>query len=141
IVAGATDVRDPIHAAQVQGDIPADESGGVAAPDLTLEFGLRTRDLPFITSQMMLLDSAYFHPVEWSGTMPMMNWATSGHQAQWFVRDAATGLENEAATFRVRVGERRVIRMVNLRNSIHAMQHPIHIHGQRFRILSVNGVA
>ena len=111
------------------------------SPALTLEFGLRTRDLPFVTNRMMLLDSAYFHPVEWSGTMPMMNWVTSGEQAEWFVRDAATGLENEAATFRVRVGEQRVIRLVNLRNSIHAMQHPIHIHGQRFRILAVNGVA
>lgn len=141
IVAGAPAARDTIQDEPMQVDATAADEVGASIPDLTLEFGLRTRDLPFITSQMMLLDSAYFHPVEWSGTMPMMNWATSGHQAQWFVRDAATGLENEAATFRVRVGERRVIRMVNLRNSIHAMQHPIHIHGQRFRILSVNGVA
>ena len=111
------------------------------SPDLVLEFGLRTRDLPFVTERMMLLDSAYFHPVEWSGTMPMMNWATTARQAEWFVRDAATGRENAAATFTVRRGEQRVIRLVNLRNSIHAMQHPIHLHGQRFLILAVNGVA
>lgn len=111
------------------------------APDLVLEFGLRTRDLPFVTERMMVLDSAYFHPVEWSGTMPMMNWATSGHQAEWFVRDARTGGENHAAAFTVRRGDRRVIRLVNLRNGIHAMQHPIHIHGQRFVVLAVNGVA
>ena len=110
-------------------------------PDLVLEFGLRTRDLPFVTERMMLLDSAYFHPVEWSGTMPMMNWATTGRQAEWFVRDGATGLENAAATFTVRRGEQRVIRLVNLRNSIHAMQHPVHVHGQRFLVLAVNGVA
>jgi FtsP/CotA-like multicopper oxidase with cupredoxin domain len=109
-------------------------------PDLVLEFGLRTRDLPFITQRMMLLDSTYFHPVEWSGTMPMMNWATSALQAEWFVRDAATGRENAAASFTVRRGERRVIRLVNLRNAIHAMQHPIHLHGQRFLVLAVNGV-
>lgn len=112
-----------------------------APPDLTLEFGLRTRDLPFVTAQMMRLDSAYFHPVEWSGTMPMMNWATSAQQAEWFVRDAATGRENHAAEFVVRRGERRVLRLVNLRNGLHAMQHPIHVHGQRFRVLAVNGVA
>lgn len=109
-------------------------------PDLTLEFGLRTRDLPFVVDRMMLLDSAYFHPVEWSGTMPMMNWATTALEAEWFVRDAATGKENEAATFTVKQGEQRIIRLVNLRNTLHAMQHPIHLHGQRFRVLAVNGV-
>jgi suppressor of ftsI len=109
-------------------------------PDFVFEFGLRTRDLPFVTQRMMLLDSAYFHPVEWSGTMPMMNWATTARQAEWFVRDAKTGRENAEARFTVRRGEQRVIRLVNLRNSIHAMQHPIHLHGQRFLVLAVNGV-
>ncbi|MCA9767962.1 MAG: multicopper oxidase family protein [Gemmatimonadetes bacterium] len=122
-------------------DVPVDAPEPAATPDLTLEFGLRTRDLPFVTSQMMRLDSAYFHPIEWSGTMPMMNWATSAEQAEWFVRDAATGRENHGAEFVVRRGERRVLRLVNLRNGLHAMQHPIHVHGQRFRVLAVNGVA
>ncbi|MGH7656818.1 MAG: multicopper oxidase domain-containing protein, partial [Gemmatimonadales bacterium] len=109
-------------------------------PDLVLEFGLRLKDLPFVTRRMMVLDSAYFHPIEWSGTMPMMNWATTTDQVEWFVRDAGTGGENEKASFTVHVGDRRTIRLVNLRNSLHAMQHPIHLHGQRFRILAVNGV-
>jgi FtsP/CotA-like multicopper oxidase with cupredoxin domain len=112
-----------------------------ATPDFIFEFGLRTRNLPFVTQRMMLLDSAYFHPVEWSGTMPMMNWATTSRQADWFVRDAVTGLENAAASFTVPRGEQRVLRLVNLRNSIHAMQHPVHLHGQRFLVLAVNGVA
>ena len=107
----------------------------------TLVFGLRTQDLPFFTERMMLLDSAYFHPVEWSGTMPMMNWATSGAQARWFVRDAGSGEENEAIGWRFRRGDVVRIRLVNQRNSIHAMQHPIHVHGQRFLVLAVNGVA
>lgn len=73
--------------------------------------------------------------------MPMMNWATTARQAEWFVRDAGTGAENDAAAFTVHRGDRRVIRLVNLRNGIHAMQHPIHLHGQRFRVMAVNGVA
>lgn len=126
---------------------PADspETGpGLAAsglePDLVLEFGLHLQDLPFVTRRMMVLDSAYFHPVEWSGTMPMMNWATTTDQVQWFVRDARTGAENHEASFTVHAGDRLTIRLVSLRNSLHAMQHPIHLHGQRFRILAVNGV-
>lgn len=110
------------------------------SPDFVFEFGLRTHDLPFVTKRMMVLDSTYFHPVEWSGTMPMMNWATTSRQAEWFVRDAATGRENADASFTVRRGERKVLRLVNLRGSLHAMQHPIHLHGQRFQVLAVNGV-
>lgn len=116
-------------------------SEGDQVPFRTLEFGLRTANLPFVTERMMVLDSAYFHPVEWSGTMPMMNWATSVQQAQWFVRDVATGKVNDDAGFTVRHGERRVLRLVNTRNTIHAMQHPIHLHGQRFVVLAVNGRA
>jgi len=110
-------------------------------PDFVFEFGLRPTDLPFVTERMMLLDSAYFHPVEWSGTMPMMNWATTARQAKWFVRNAVTGGENEAASFSVRHGDVRTIRLVNPRNSLHAMQHPVHMHGQRFMVVAVNGVA
>jgi FtsP/CotA-like multicopper oxidase with cupredoxin domain len=113
---------------------------GRQSPDFVFEFGLRTRDLPFVTERMMVLDSAYFHPIEWAGTMPMMNWATTSAQAEWFVRDAATGRENEAAAFRVRQGDRKLLRLVNLRGTLHAMQHPIHLHGQRFQVVAVNGV-
>jgi FtsP/CotA-like multicopper oxidase with cupredoxin domain len=112
-----------------------------SSPDFVFEFGLRTRDLPFVTERMMVLDSTYFHPIEWNGTMPMMNWATTSAQAEWFVRDAATGRENEGATFTVRRGDRKLLRLVNLRGTLHAMQHPIHLHGQRFQVLAVNGVA
>ena len=31
-------------------------------------------------------------------------------------------------------------RLVNDRSALHAMQHPIHIHGQRFLVLAANGV-
>ena len=109
-------------------------------PSHTLHFGLRTRDLPWFTARMMQLDSSYFHPVEWSGTMPMMNWATSASQANWFIRDAASGAENDSLHLRFRRGEVVRMRLVNQRNSIHAMQHPIHFHGQRFIVLRVNGV-
>jgi FtsP/CotA-like multicopper oxidase with cupredoxin domain len=132
-----------IHPAETRGDLPevsAASSPSPLTPHHVFEFGLRPRDLPFTTSRMMLLDSAYFHPVEWSGTMPMMNWATTAAQAEWFVRDALTGLENEAASFTVKRGEVRTMRLVNPRNSLHAMQHPVHIHGQRFVVMAVNGV-
>ena len=101
---------------------------------------LETRDLPAVTQRLMQLDSIYFSPMEWSGTMPMMNWASTGRQVRWILRDPATGRENMDVAWRFRRGEPVRIRLVNERRSFHAMQHPIHLHGQRFLVLSVNGV-
>ena len=101
---------------------------------------LETRDLPAVTNRLMQLDSIYFSPMEWSGTMPMMNWASTGRQVRWILRDPSTGRENMDVAWRFRRGEPVRIRLVNERRSFHAMQHPIHLHGQRFLVLSVNGV-
>ena len=105
----------------------------------TLILTLETRDLPGVTQRLMQLDSIYFSPMEWSGTMPMMNWASTGRQVRWILRDPATGRENMDVRWRFRRGDPVRIRLVNERRSFHAMQHPIHLHGQRFLVLSVNG--
>lgn len=147
IVVGGAPRRDAVSRAFRTATLPPDPEirAAVAAagrlPPRTLEFGLRTSGLPFVTERMMTFDSAYFHPVEWSGTMVGMNWATTAAQAHWFVRDPASGAENDALALRFRRGERVRFRLVNLRASLHAMQHPIHLHGQRFLVLAVNGVA
>ena len=41
--------------------------------------------------RLMQLDSIYFTPVEWSGTMPSMNWAATGDQVRWILRDPVDG--------------------------------------------------
>jgi len=110
------------------------------APEKALVLTLETQALPPVTQRLMQLDSIYFAPMEWSGTMPMMNWASTGRQVQWIVRDPATGRENMDVDWRFRRGRPVRIRLVNQRRSFHAMQHPIHLHGQRFLVLSVNGV-
>ena len=110
------------------------------APAKALILTLETQDLPPVTQRLMQLDSIYFAPMEWSGTMPMMNWASTGRQVRWIVRDPATGWENMDVDWRFRRGRPAKIRLVNQRRSFHAMQHPIHLHGQRFLVLSVNGV-
>jgi suppressor of ftsI len=108
--------------------------------DRSLLLTIETRDLPFVSRQLMLLDSAYFTPVEWTGTMPMMNWASTGDQVRWVLRDPDTGKENMDIDWTFRRGEVIKLRLANERRSVHAMQHPIHLHGQRFLVLAVNGV-
>ena len=60
-------------------------------PDRTLELLVELRGLPFVTHQLLRLDSAYFTPVEWARTMPGMNWASTTDQVRWVLRDPATG--------------------------------------------------
>ena len=109
-------------------------------PDQALILTLAAHDLPFVTQRLMMLDSIYFAPVEWSGTMPMMNWASTANQVRWILRDPATGRENTAVDWRFKRGSFVKIRLVNERRAFHGMQHPIHLHGQRFLVLAVNGV-
>jgi FtsP/CotA-like multicopper oxidase with cupredoxin domain len=108
--------------------------------DRELAVTLETTDLPFPMRPLFNLESVYRHPVEWAGTMPEMDWIVSGKNARWILRDRATSRENMDIAWRFRVGDVVKIRLVNDRNALHAMQHPIHIHGQRFLVLSVNGV-
>ena len=126
------DVARDIDAYREHFDRPVDHS-----LDLTLE----VEDLPRSVEQSMLYDWVYFNPVEWSGTMPVMNWASDGGQARWILREPGTGRDNMDIRWRFRVGDVVKIRLHNDRNAFHAMQHPLHIHGQRFLVLSQNGVA
>jgi FtsP/CotA-like multicopper oxidase with cupredoxin domain len=109
--------------------------------DHSLLLTIETHDLPFVSRQLMLLDSTYFTPVEWSGTMPVMNWASTGEQVRWVIRDVDTGKENMDIDWRFHRGDVIKLRLTNERRSMHAMQHPIHLHGQRFLVLAVNGVS
>jgi suppressor of ftsI len=110
-------------------------------PTLELVMALEVDSLPLAVEQSMGYDWVYFNPVEWTGTMPMMNWAVTGRGVRWVLRDAATGRENMDIDWRFRVGDVVKIRVHNDRGSFHAMQHPLHIHGQRFLVVSQNGVA
>lgn len=96
--------------------------------------------LPYLADRLMRKDSVFFNPVEWNGTMPGMNWASTGNEVRWILRDPATGQENMDVAWRFRVGDRVRIRLGNDRAVFHGMQHPVHIHGQRFLVLAVNGV-
>jgi suppressor of ftsI len=124
--------------ASARADIDRFRSHFTRPIDRTLVLTLETNGLPFFTRQIMQLDSIFFTPVEWSGTMPGMNWAATGDQVRWILRDATSGRENMEIDWRFRRGNVVKVRLVNERRSFHGMQHPIHFHGQRFLVLSVN---
>ncbi|MFN0181457.1 MAG: multicopper oxidase family protein [Gemmatimonadales bacterium] len=108
--------------------------------DKSLVLTLRLGELPFGVMQMLRRDMLYSHPVEMSGTMPMMDWLPTTKEVTWVLRDLADGRENMAVDWQFKVGDVIKIRMANDRSSLHPMPHPIHLHGQRFLVLGHNDV-
>ena len=110
-----------------------------APPTHEVELLLRTEGLANVVDWVLKVDQAYFHPVEWSGTMPMMNWSASARETEWVIREPSTGRENMEIDWHFDLGSTAKVRIHNLRDAMHGMQHPIHVHGQRFLVVAYNG--
>ena len=108
----------------------------IASSPITLQPG----DLPFPMRPLLSLESVYRNPVEWSGTMPEMDWIVTGQERPLAAPRRADAAREHGDRLAVPVGDVVKLRLVNDRAALHAMHHPIHIHGQRFLVLSVNGV-
>ena len=78
--------------------------------------------------------------IEWEDTMPMMNTTMASEDFQWKLIDEETGKANMDFNWKFKVGDKVKVRIMNDENSAHPMQHPIHFHGQRFLVLSEDGV-
>ncbi len=107
------------------------------APDRTLVLALETSDLPSPVSMML---NSLNVPMDWNDGMAMANWVTTGREVRWILRDPTTRRENMDIQWRFRRGSVVKLRIFNDPMSRHAMDHPIHLHGQRFLVLSRNGV-
>lgn len=78
--------------------------------------------------------------IEWEDQMPQMNEVMQADELDWNLLDAATGKKNMDIHWQFTKGDIVKIRINNNPSSPHPMQHPIHLHGQRFLVLSQNGV-
>jgi FtsP/CotA-like multicopper oxidase with cupredoxin domain len=107
------------------------------APDKELVLTLRTRSLPAPIANMLIGINA---SVEWNDGMPMANWLTTGNEITWILRDPATGKENMDVDWHFKTGDVVKLRLFNDPATSHAMDHPIHLHGQRFLVLSRDAV-
>jgi FtsP/CotA-like multicopper oxidase with cupredoxin domain len=78
--------------------------------------------------------------IEWEDTMPLHNRMTTPQNMLWKLVDRESGDENHDIRWSFAQGDRTKIRIVNDPHSDHPMQHPFHIHGERFLVLSRDGV-
>ncbi len=112
--------------------------------DHELILTMRAPTLPTPILQLITMDTLYFPPIEWNETMPMMNWLATGMEVTWILRDAADATANRefgpAIGWRFTVGDVVKIRLFNNPKSLHPMNHPMHLHGQRFLLLEQDGI-
>ena len=78
--------------------------------------------------------------IEWDDTNQMMNQMSNTDSIKWKLVDQDTGKENMDIDWVFKQGRPVKIRIFNDPKSMHPMQHPIHFHGQRFLIVSRDGV-
>ena len=88
--------------------------------------------------------------IEWEDPMPQQNAMSTKHNTKWKFIDETSAAENMDIAYNFKVGDTVKIRLVNdptspsglrgaSKGSNHPMQHPIHFHGQRFLVLTVDG--
>lgn len=107
-------------------------------PDVNLKLDV---DLPGMRmmGQHIQMNHADKSGLEWEDVMRMMNLGSSSNTIDWKITDVKTGLSNMKIQYKWKIGDKVKIRVVNDPSSPHPMQHPIHLHGQRFLVLAVDG--
>lgn len=88
-------------------------------------------------SGMMMATS---QPIEYDDNMGDMNTFSTNNTVKWIIKDVDTGKENMDIKWALPLGKMVKIRIDNDPKSGHPMQHPIHFHGNRFVVLSRNGI-
>ncbi len=78
--------------------------------------------------------------IEWEDEMQMMNQMSTSDTVKWKLIDEETSQENMDINWKFKKGEIVKIKIFNDPNSVHPMQHPIHFHGQRFLVLTRDGM-
>jgi FtsP/CotA-like multicopper oxidase with cupredoxin domain len=78
--------------------------------------------------------------IEWEDDMVDVNKLTTPANMRWKLIDRDADAENQAIDWRLRVGDRVKIRLLNEMAGDHPMHHPFHIHGAgRFLVLARDG--
>jgi FtsP/CotA-like multicopper oxidase with cupredoxin domain len=78
--------------------------------------------------------------IEWEDLMFEVNRRTTAANMRWKAIDRDTGRANAEIDWEFTAGDQVKIRLVNEMESDHPMHHPFHIHGERFLVLSRDGV-
>lgn len=105
-------------------------------PDEEVVLTTAIQDLPIPVMQFMSVDTLFRPALEWTDGMADMNWVSTGREVRWVIRDARTKAENMGIHWQFARGSLVKLRIYNDPRSLHPMDHPIHLHGQRFLVVA-----
>ena len=105
--------------------------------ELTVDMSMMDMELHRTMMDNMMMSGK--EPIEWEDDMGEMNALSTSENIKWVIKDRKTGKRNMDINYEVKKGEIKKIQIFNNPKSMHPMQHPIHIHGQRFLVLSIDG--
>lgn len=91
-------------------------------------------------NQQMGMTDGTVQKIEWEDDMGQMNMMSNSNMMKWKLVDQATNKSNMDIGWQFNKGDKVKISLFNDSKAQHPMQHPIHIHGQKFLVLSTNGV-
>ncbi len=109
------------------------------APDEEIVLTTAIQGLPIPMMQFMSIDTLYRPPLEWADGMSDMNWLATSKEVRWVIRDTHSGAENMNLGWHFHQGDIIKIRVFNDPHSFHPMNHPLHLHGQRFLVTAIDG--
>jgi FtsP/CotA-like multicopper oxidase with cupredoxin domain len=98
-----------------------------------------TIDIPGSASNESLMEH-HEDGIEWEDSMFAANKGSTNDMLTWIIKDSKTGKTNMAALGQVEKNQIIKIKITNDANSIHPMQHPIHLHGARFLVVKTNNI-
>lgn len=109
------------------------------SPDKELQLNVNMSTMNHMGGGMMSMNHSSPEGIEWEDTMPMMNEMATSENTTWEITDTQTGKKNMDIDWNFKKDSYVKMRIVNDANSAHPMQHPFHIHGQRFIVLTQDG--
>lgn len=109
--------------------------------DKNIAFSLKVKNMGGMSGMMggMMGGHAARDGLEWEDTMGAENTDSDSTNVTWTITDTDTNRTNDAIDWKFQKGVLVKIRISNSLHTIHPMQHPFHIHGQRFVVLDENG--
>lgn len=125
------DVRADIDAFRPYFDKPVDKT-----LRLTISMGMMGRGMGMQHGEMM--GGIASDGIEWEEDS-VMNADMPAGMMKWQMIDEETDRENMDINWQFKRGDVVKVRIVNDQDSMHPMQHPMHFHGQRFLVLSMDG--
>ncbi len=97
-------------------------------------------DGTMMSNSGMMMGGNSKEKIEWEDDMQMMNSMSTAKGVKWKIVDDQTKKTNEEIKWNFKVGDKVKIKIFKDPKAMHPMQHPFHIHGQKFLVLSTNGV-